>query len=44
MVKPDYVQDNIGEGNDFNPDLDIQIEESVSYNNVTVTVEREAVQ
>ena len=36
LVNGEYVQNNIGTANDFNPDLDIQIEQSTSYNNVTV--------
>jgi hypothetical protein len=36
IVNSDYVQNNIGAGNTFNPEIDIQIEESVTYNNVTV--------
>ena len=36
LVNGEYVQNNIGTANDFNPDLDIQIEQSISYNNVTV--------
>lgn len=41
LVNGEYVQNNIGIGNDFDPDLDISIEESVSYNNVTVSVDRD---
>lgn len=41
MVNGEYSQSNIGIGNDFNPDISIQVEESVQYNNVTVSVERE---
>lgn len=39
LVNGEYVQTNIGIGNDFDPDLDISIEETVSYNNVTVSVD-----
>lgn len=42
IVNGDYAQSNIGAGNNFNPNLDIQIQEQVTYNNVTVQVEREA--
>jgi hypothetical protein len=36
IVNGDYAQSNIGAGNNFNPNLDIQIQEQVTYNNVTV--------
>jgi len=36
IVNGDYAQSNIGAGNNFDPNLDIQIQEQVTYNNVTV--------
>jgi len=36
IVNGDYAQSNIGTGNNFDPNLDIQIQEQVTYNNVTV--------
>jgi hypothetical protein len=43
LVNGEYVQNNQGDGNEFNPDLDIQIQESTNYNNVTVQIESEPV-
>lgn len=42
LVNGEYVQNNIGAANEFNPDLDIQIEQSTNYNNVTVQVNNDA--
>lgn len=41
MVNGDYSQNNQGVANNFNPDILIQVEEQVTYNNVTVQVERD---
>jgi hypothetical protein len=38
---PDYVADNVADQGDFNANIDIVTEENVSYNNVTIKVEKD---
>lgn len=38
---PDYTQDYVADKNEFNSDVDIVTQESVSYNNVTIKVEND---
>lgn len=43
LVNGEYVQNNIGAANEFNPNLDIQIQETTNYNNVTVQIQNDPV-
>jgi len=41
ITVPDYVADNVADAGEFNANIDIVTEENVSYNNVTIKIEKD---